>query len=1172
MGFDPYEEWLNLAPGPRPPDHYALLGVPSDESDLRRFHEASRDRYEHVQKYVLSSRGAEAKELLGKIGQAVGCLGDPRRRQQYDARRVRESVERWLTAASEPSDFYELLGKERFPRRSEYLLHAVAVARQTLGEARPGTAEARARVALWQQWLARAEAAFSDPTAFADHHGPMLAAWRDEYLRAYPGPLPNSADERLTQWLVREKNVHRDQARLVAEGVVADDDRSRSFALAIVYPSSAVGEATAEVEGDRTLSEVVVAEEAEPAVEAVPVEAVGEGPPPLPRRSPSIASRLAEQVREQPWLLAYPLLAVVALTLIGLAIQSVRSNRPETSVAVNTAPQPTDDSKAAEASEARVLDSLDEILKDEGQSEDAKPVEKPPQPEASESESPSQSAPPLEASAKPPDMSGHWSGRLQRLLSHQGELHLLVAGTPQNIEAVTSQTEFLDQIADYRSQEECGAGDEVVLWTSPRSSIGSQFRLDAAAQYLELRQVQRKDDAASLAVVGQTRRQPTSFRTDSDLTDLARVLYARPAVGQRATFTGFLASEVDASGLIFVSPDSAQQGYRVSVQLHELLRSQLSAQLTARKMSTAAEGRGKKLAVTGVVTKSSSGEFALGECLIGSTVESVEMLARLLSSGIKPPRAPDSTVAAPSKIPAPGVLTDDLETWHAICQDPNRHEGRRLKISGRYNGQVISRATIYLAEPFAGKAAMRDDLRVRYGDSPDAAAALGDYAPGDFVLLEVAVKGGWNEEGALQPGLMLHGISRIDRPMSPGASPFAPQPPIAAPIAPPIASRPEAPSPSRSQPTGGSVFSKKVHAASVRELAWSPDGSLLLTAGLDRQAILSDIGTGHQIAVLANMTSPVLSMAWDKSTGLLAMSKSTTEISIWDATRTSWWLQVPRIATTLGKHSGITRLTWRGDGGRLAISVTNGKMGITELLNATDRRPDPRDPTFENVGMVTGSAWHPVNDTYLALGDVGGILWIIDLRRRWALCGRVPNEAMVQKSLLEGNPNYKTKALLAKTKFVERQGGACGGLAWSPGGEQLAAAYETIELWNFTETEGLTWAGVAFDSDAATRQPWSAVAWHPGGQLLAGGGFRSSDTSSYSSRRTYGVSSTRYSSAANPGRVLIWKAAGGAPVSTLVCPGNVTCLAFSPKGDRLAVGCDDGSVIVWPWPLAEGGR
>jgi len=90
--FDPYAEWLQVPPGPRPPDHYALLGIMRTETDADRIQSAFRVRYAAVRKYQLKWPVVVSR-ILGELSIASLCLNDSLRREEYD---------RSLTASHRP--------------------------------------------------------------------------------------------------------------------------------------------------------------------------------------------------------------------------------------------------------------------------------------------------------------------------------------------------------------------------------------------------------------------------------------------------------------------------------------------------------------------------------------------------------------------------------------------------------------------------------------------------------------------------------------------------------------------------------------------------------------------------------------------------------------------------------------------------------------------------------------------------------------------------------------------------------------------------------------------------------------------------------------------------------------------------------------------------------------
>jgi hypothetical protein len=89
MAFDPYWEWLGIAPDRRPPTYYDLLGLARGETDTEKIRPALEEdylaRYRRVRAYAAHARhGADANRLLDELAAARLCLSVPERKAEYD--------------------------------------------------------------------------------------------------------------------------------------------------------------------------------------------------------------------------------------------------------------------------------------------------------------------------------------------------------------------------------------------------------------------------------------------------------------------------------------------------------------------------------------------------------------------------------------------------------------------------------------------------------------------------------------------------------------------------------------------------------------------------------------------------------------------------------------------------------------------------------------------------------------------------------------------------------------------------------------------------------------------------------------------------------------------------------------------------------------------------------
>jgi curved DNA-binding protein CbpA len=92
MAFDPYWEWLGIAPDRRPPTYYDLLGLAPGQTDTEKLRHALEEdylvRYRRVRAYAAHPRhGQDANRLLDELAAARLCLSTPDRKAEYDRAR-----------------------------------------------------------------------------------------------------------------------------------------------------------------------------------------------------------------------------------------------------------------------------------------------------------------------------------------------------------------------------------------------------------------------------------------------------------------------------------------------------------------------------------------------------------------------------------------------------------------------------------------------------------------------------------------------------------------------------------------------------------------------------------------------------------------------------------------------------------------------------------------------------------------------------------------------------------------------------------------------------------------------------------------------------------------------------------------------------------------------------
>jgi hypothetical protein len=82
--FDPYDQWLGIAPSEKPYDHYRLLGIPRFEPDPGQIVAAAESRMALVRSYQVGPRGRYTQRLLNELAAAKVCLTSPGAKAAYD--------------------------------------------------------------------------------------------------------------------------------------------------------------------------------------------------------------------------------------------------------------------------------------------------------------------------------------------------------------------------------------------------------------------------------------------------------------------------------------------------------------------------------------------------------------------------------------------------------------------------------------------------------------------------------------------------------------------------------------------------------------------------------------------------------------------------------------------------------------------------------------------------------------------------------------------------------------------------------------------------------------------------------------------------------------------------------------------------------------------------------
>ncbi|HMV47376.1 MAG TPA: WD40 repeat domain-containing protein [Blastocatellia bacterium] len=298
----------------------------------------------------------------------------------------------------------------------------------------------------------------------------------------------------------------------------------------------------------------------------------------------------------------------------------------------------------------------------------------------------------------------------------------------------------------------------------------------------------------------------------------------------------------------------------------------------------------------------------------------------------------------------------------------------------------------------------------------------------------------------------------------------------------------------------------KGHSDVVNEVAFSPDGETLATAGRDKTIRFWDYRTGKASRYGAlSCHSEVNCIAFSPQGDLLVAGHEDSSISIWATQSLS-----PLIKETA--HLGpIRSVAFSPNGSNFASASVDGMVGIwnSDLLRLVRM-------LYEHSDEVSAIAFSPDGQLLVSASNDQSIrYWKTNVLCAW------------EKNIV----SYMVKEHL----------GEVSALAFSPHSKILASASwdRTIRLWEKTKDDKLISKPPLLEGHSAQI---STIAFSPDGTLLASGGWDHK---------------VILWNAAEPG--ILWES-----LDTLSAHTNeVTSVSFSKDGKYLASASDDKTVVIW---------
>ncbi|HVK39604.1 MAG TPA: choice-of-anchor D domain-containing protein [Candidatus Kapabacteria bacterium] len=323
----------------------------------------------------------------------------------------------------------------------------------------------------------------------------------------------------------------------------------------------------------------------------------------------------------------------------------------------------------------------------------------------------------------------------------------------------------------------------------------------------------------------------------------------------------------------------------------------------------------------------------------------------------------------------------------------------------------------------------------------------------------------------------------------------------------------------------------------IYELAWSPDGTRVVTVG-DLRAIVWSAITGRKLFEVSSNIGQIVTVDWSRDGQRIVTGSTDMTARVWDANNGA------AIATMTGHGLYVVGARFNPAGTRVATASYDGEAKI----------------------------WNAATGALIATGTPGAAAYLRVVE--WS-----PDGTKIACASDEGIGyvyNASTGALLYQ--LVGHNGPGMFDIQWNPSGTRLlTCAFDlTARVWN--ATNGALMTTMSGHTDVIYGANWSpdgtrvvtasadgtARVWNASnGQrllTLSGHGGEVGDG-------MYSPDGTTIATFSIDGTAILWDATTGAEIFTFMGHSDgLTAMRFSPDGSRLATGSFDTDTRIWELP------
>jgi hypothetical protein len=250
----------------------------------------------------------------------------------------------------------------------------------------------------------------------------------------------------------------------------------------------------------------------------------------------------------------------------------------------------------------------------------------------------------------------------------------------------------------------------------------------------------------------------------------------------------------------------------------------------------------------------------------------------------------------------------------------------------------------------------------------------------------------------------------------------------------------------------------------IRSLAWSPDGTLLASAGLDGRTLVWEVASGRQVFALPADHGWVWSVAWSPDGTRLAAGSQDGTIRVVEGLEHGPKVHVfkahePRPFGTAGSQ-GVRTLAWSPQGDRLASGGPDRLVKLWDPMRGAELARLQGDQR-----SVLGLAWSP-DGTRLASASTDRLVIAWDAqtgRKLWTMRGHndfvdavvwSPDGTRLASAGIDDSVRVWDPRTGEEAFALRGNSGMFHDVSWSPDGAQLAAASSDGQIWLWDATRG----------------------------------------------------------------------------------------------------------------------